>query len=418
MGNTQLPFKPMDAYHVTGKRVLLRIDINSPIDPETRKIVNTNRIDKSLPTIAHLLDAGAQVAIIAHQGDTLDYHNLIPLEEHARILTQKLGRPVTYIDDVCGPAACDAVKALTDGEAIILGNLRYLTEEVSTFEQAVKLSPSDMTNTYLVRRLAPLFDLYVNDAFAAAHRNAPSMTGFQEVLPSAAGPLLFREVEALTHVMQSPDRPCVFVLGGAKISDAFSMLNEVLSSHTADRVLTCGVTGEVFLIAAGYDLGTEVDRFLSDRSLKEFIAPAKRYLQEYPDQILMPSDLAYRSRGKRTEAALEQLPLHELFLDIGEKTIARYREEILSAGTVCVNGPAGLFEDPEFSAGTRDLWQAIQDAPGYTVIGGGDTVNAAHAFTDPAQISYICTAGGAMVRFLSGIRLPLIEAMERSGRKS
>ncbi|MFW5796671.1 MAG: phosphoglycerate kinase, partial [Alkalispirochaeta sp.] len=176
------------------KKVLLRLDINSPIDPKTKKIVSDNRIRKSLPTLEYLLEQEAAIAIIAHQGDTLDYQNLIPLAEQAQRLSELLGREVRYIDDVCGPAAVEAVKALQPGELIILGNLRYLTEEVSSFENNVPLTAPEMTGTWLVRSLAPLFDLYINDAFAAAHRNAPSMVAFQEVLPSAAGTLFFDEV--------------------------------------------------------------------------------------------------------------------------------------------------------------------------------------------------------------------------------
>ena len=190
--------KSIDDFDFRSKTVLLRVDINSPIDPDTKLIVNENRIQKSLPTIQKLLDKGAMLAIIAHQGDTLDYQNLIPLEEHARKLSGYLGIDVGYIDDVSGPAAQERVKALQPGEAVILGNLRYLSEEISTFENAVKLKPTEMLDTYLVRGLAPIVDYYVNDAFAAAHRNAPSMVAFQELKPTAAGDLLFDEVAALT----------------------------------------------------------------------------------------------------------------------------------------------------------------------------------------------------------------------------
>src|SRR5699024_10052772 len=155
-----------------------------------------------------------------------------------------------------------------------------------------KLTPKEMGNTYLVRNLAPLFDFYINEAFAAAHRNAPSMVAFQELLPSAAGDLFFREVEALNTVMETPQRPCVFILGGAKISDAFGMIEQVLENGRADKILVCGVTGNVMLAAAGYDIGKENMEFLKDRSLDQFIEPAKRYLEKYSDKILYPIDLA------------------------------------------------------------------------------------------------------------------------------
>ncbi len=406
--------KSIDDFDFRSKTVLLRVDINSPIDPDTKLIVNENRIQKSLPTIRKLLDKGAMLAIIAHQGDTLDYQNLIPLEEHARKLSGYLGIDVGYIDDVSGPAAQERVKALQPGEAVILGNLRYLSEEISTFENAVKLKPTEMLDTYLVRGLAPIVDYYVNDAFAAAHRNAPSMVAFQELKPTAAGELLFDEVAALTKVMAAPEHPSVFVLGGAKISDAFGMMKQVLESGTADKILTCGVTGEIMLLAKGYRLGDTKEQFLKDRGLDVFVADAKTYLRDFGNRIEFPQDLAYAVDGARHEIAVEDLPTEQMFMDIGAKTIANYEQEIDQAKTLFVNGPAGVYEDPIFEAGTKAICNAIADATGYSVIGGGDTVTAATKFVDLDEIDYVCTAGGAMVRYLSGKKLPLIEAMEKA----
>ncbi|MGI6777791.1 MAG: phosphoglycerate kinase [Acetivibrionales bacterium] len=415
---TMSGIRPMEALDYSGKTVLLRVDINSPIDPATKRIANENRIKKSIPTIKYLLDQGAKLAIIAHQGDTLDYHNLIPMEEHAQKLSALLGIAVKYIDDVCGPAAQEAVKALKPGEAILLGNLRYLTEEVSTFEDAVKLKPEEMLSTYLVRSLAPLVDCYVNDAFAAAHRNAPSMVAFQEMLPTAGGKLLMDEIEALTKVMEMPEKPSVFVLGGLKISDAFGMMKQVLQNGTADKILACGVTGEIMLMAQGISLGQKKEKFIKDRSLDVFLAPAKEYLNDYPGKIAVPLDLAYEKDGKRCEAAVDELPPDEMFMDIGEKTIEIFKGVIESADTIFVNGPAGVYENKLFENGTREIWNAIADAKGYSVIGGGDTVSAASRFIDLKKINYVCTAGGAMVRFLSGKKLPLIEAMKKASQKN
>lgn len=405
----------MKDVEVHRKKVLLRLDINSPIDPKTKKIVNDNRIRKSIPTLEYLIEQDAAVAIIAHQGDTLDYQNLIPLAEQAERLSELLGRTVAYIDDVCGPAAQETVKSLQPGELAILGNVRYLTEEVSSFENNVPLAAEEMTDTWIVRNLAPLFDLYINDAFAAAHRNAPSMVAFQEVLPSAAGTLFFDEISALTKVMEAPPKPAVFLLGGAKISDAFGMMEQVLANGSADTILTVGVTGLVFLIADGYALGDTVMEFLKKRSLDLFIEPARGYLTDYPGRIKYPEDLAFEAQdGSRSEARVDgELP-DTLFPDIGSQTVAAYKKIIATAGTIFVNGPAGVFEEPKWEIGTRELWRAIAEAPGYSVVGGGDSVSATSRFTDPKKMSYICTAGGAMVRFLSGKRLPLIAAMERA----
>ncbi len=404
----------LDRFDYNGKTVLLRVDINSPIDSRTKRIVNDNRIRKSIPTIKYLLDGGAKLALIAHQGDTLDYQNLIPLAEHAARLSEHLDTRVAYIDDVAGPAAQASVKALRAGEAVLLGNLRYLSEEISTFEDAVKLRPEDMLDTYLVRGLAPLIDYYVNDAFAAAHRNAPSMVAFQELKPTAAGELLFNEVAALDRVMNAPEHPCVFVLGGAKISDAFGMMEPVLASGTADRILTCGITGEVILLAGGFRLGQRKEKFIEDRGLDVFVRHAENYLRDYPEKILMPVDLAYASGGERREIAVEDLPAEHLFMDIGARTAAAYEAEIHAAKTLFVNGPPGVYEQAPFAAGTRAIWKAVAASPGYSVIGGGDTVTAAAKFVGARGIDYVCTAGGAMVRYLSGRQLPLMQAMEKA----
>jgi phosphoglycerate kinase len=412
---------PLERFDYQNKAVLLRVDVNSPIDPRTHKIVNENRIRKSIPTIQYLLDHGARLAIIAHQGDTLDYQNLISMQEHAEKLSAHLGRPISYLEDVCGPAAVEAVKALQPGQAIFLGNLRYLTEEVSGFEKEVKLTAKEMLNTWLVRTLAPLFDYYVNDAFAAAHRNAPSMVAFQEILPTAGGRLLYDEYEALSKVLNGAAKPAVFVLGGAKISDAFGMMKTVLENGTADKILACGVTGVIMLLASGIRVGNQYEQFLKDKDLMAFVEPAREMLRDYPGRIEIPSDLAFEENGQRVTTDVAALPLdNRMFLDIGPETIRRYDQIIQTAGTIFVNGPAGVYENPLFETGTRELWNSIARAPGYSVIGGGDTVSAASRFIDLKDINYVCTAGGAMVRFLSGKKLPLIEAMEaayeRDGR--
>lgn len=408
----------LDDFDVRGRTVLLRVDINSPIDRVTGKITDDNRLTMSLPTISDLANAGARVVIIAHQGDTLDYHNLVSLREHVDLLSEKLGRAVAFIDDVAGPAARAAIRELSDGEILLLENLRFLTEEVSTFENAVKLTPDDMTSTYLVRNLAPLVDIYVNDAFAAAHRNAPSMVAFQEVLPTAGGRLLIDEVTALSGLAKDPARPCVFLLGGLKISDAFSMMEKVLADGTADAILTTGITANVMLMASGIDLGVPTEAFIRDRSLDAFVPRAAELLGAYGDRVEVPSDLAIDDDGARREINVSDLPVGQLLVDVGSRTVAAYGEIITGAATIFVNGPAGIYESAVGEYGTRALWEAVAAADGYSVIGGGDTVASARRFVDPGSIGFISTGGGALIRFLSGQSLPLLDAMERSAAPS
>ena len=409
----EVKIKSIIGVDVKGKTVLFRPDINSPV--KNGKIVNDNRLNATIPTLKYLVDGGAKVAIIAHQGDTLDYQNLMSMAPHAERLTEISGIKVEYIDDVCGEYALQKVRELKEGEVVLLGNLRYLTEEVSTFEKDVKLKAEDMLNTYLVRRLAPLFDIYVNDAFSAAHRNAPSMVAFELLMPSYAGPLFFKEYEALHSVMTSANKPLVFVLGGAKISDAFGMMGKVLKDGVADKIVACGVTGVVMRLAQGIKVGKAYESWLKDRDLLVFVEQAKELLKDYGDKFVLPVDFAYECNGERKEISLEELPNDvAMLLDVGSKSVSIFEEVIQSAGTIFVNGPAGVYENEMFAYGTDKIWKAIAKSSAYSVIGGGDTVTAASKFIDLKDVSYVCTAGGAMVRFLSGKKLPLIEAMLNS----
>ncbi len=407
----------LDDIDVRGRTVLLRVDINSPLDPITKRIIDDSRLDKSLATIRDLAEAGAKLVVIAHQGDTLDYENLISLREHASKLTTKLNRPVGFIDDVAGPAARAAIEQLDTGDILLLDNLRYLTEEVSTFENGVKLTPSGMADTYLVRNLTPLVDVYVNDAFAAGHRNSPSMVAFQELLPSVGGRLLIEETNALTGVAVDPSRPCVFLLGGLKISDAFAMMSNVLADGTADRILTSGITANVMLAARGADLGAPSMSFIAERSLDSFIPQAAELLSSYEDRIEVPIDLAFERDGKRMEIAVDELPVDHLIIDVGSRTVAYYESFIADAATLFVNGPAGVYESSTSEYGTRALWNAVSAAQATSVIGGGDTVASARRFIDLSSISFVSTGGGALIRYLSGQSLPLLDAMERAAMR-
>lgn len=396
-----------------GKRVLLRVDINSPIDRDSLRIVNDNRIQKSLPTITDLLDKGARLAIIAHQGDTTDYGSLIGLEEHASRLSEALGRPVQFIADVAGPAAVEKILALADGEALLLDNIRYLTEEVSTFEDSVKQTPTDMASCYLVRRLAPIFDCYVNDAFAAAHRNSPSMVAFQELLPSYAGRLLMQELSALQAITENPARPCIYMLGGSRAGDAFGMIQQVLNDGSADQLLLSGLVGEIFMLADGIDLGKTTRQFILAKGFEPYIAQAADFLARYREKISYPGDVAVASDGVRRNVELTSLDDDMMVSDIGDRTISDYENTIAAAKTILVNGPPGIYENELFDKGTQSLWTAVADAGGFTVVGGGDSVTSFSRYVELSKIDYVSTAGGALIRYLSGVRLPLIEAMCR-----
>jgi phosphoglycerate kinase len=415
----------LDDMDVRDRTVILRVDINSPIDHQSGGLADDNRIRKSLPTLHELSEAGARTVILAHQGDTEDYGSLVSLTPHAQRLAELLERPVAFVDDIAGPTATDRVRGLQNGELLLLNNVRYLAEEVSTFVNYVKLTPEQLAQTRLVRNLAPLADCYICEAIAAAHRSAPSLIGFSEVLPAAGGRLFVDELRALTRIKESPVPPCVFVLGGSRIADAFSMMEQVLREGTADQVLTGGLTGEVMLLALGYRLGGPTERLIEDKGLTPFIDRARSLLAAYNERILAPSDFAVAGgstdpaqAGARVEIGLDDLPTDRLLVDIGAETIARYVEAIQGAATIFVNGPAGMYEQAISALGTKRLWTAIADAPGYSVIGGGDSVAAAGRFGVRDRMRYVCTSGGGMVRFLSGQKLPVLEALRRAARRT
>lgn len=407
----------IDDIPLEGKTVLCRVDINSPIDREHGTLKDTTRLERCAPTIVELSKKGARVVLLAHQGGDLEYQNYASTKPHADELSQLTGLKVEFIDDVCGPAARERIRKLEHGEVLLLDNVRFMAEEMTLFETKLKLAPEEQADTLVVRKLAPLGDVYVCDAFAAAHRSQPTLVGFEEVLPSAMGRLFEREVEALSRVRATPDRPCVYVLGGAKIQDAFMMMSSVLSDGTADTILTCGLLSNIMLIAKGIDLGVPSRKFISEHGLDDFIEPAREVLDGYGNHVGLPVDLAYVNNGERCEVDVDRLPAGDLLVDIGSKTVELYRERISHAKTVFMNGPAGVFEQSQSEYGTKSIIRAIVDSDAFTVMGGGDSISAANKFGLSKHFSYVSTAGGGLVRFLSGEELPVINALKRSAER-
>jgi phosphoglycerate kinase len=403
--------RTLDEVEVQGRTVLCRVDINQPVDREKGTLKSINRIRACVPTIRELSDKGARVVLMAHQGSDIEYKNFYTTKPHAAVLQELLGREVQWIDDVCGPAARAKIAALRDGEILLLDNVRFVSEEQTLFEQKLRLSHEQQAKTLLVEKLAPLADLYVCDAFAAAHRDQPSLCGFEQVLPSAMGRLFEQEYCAVSQVMEQPDRPCVFVLGGAKISDAFLMMKTVLERGVADEILTGGLVANIFLMALGRPVGKGSEDFIMRSNYGEFVSKAAGLYREFGDRIVLPADLAWVEDGVRHEAVLTEIPAEAAAVDIGAETARVYREKILGAKTVFVNGPMGVFEQAPSEYGTKAVWQALADTEGYTVLGGGDSITATEKYGLTDRMGYICTGGGALIRFLSGEELPVVRAL-------
>ena len=403
--------RTLDEVEVKGKTVLCRVDINQPVDREKGTLKSTNRIRACVPTIRELSDKGAKVVLMAHQGSDIEYKNYYTTKPHAAVLSKLLDREVKWIDDVCGPAARQMIRELADGEILLLDNVRFVAEEQTLFENKLRLTHEQQAKTLMVEKLAPLADLYVCDAFAAAHRDQPSLCGFEQVLPSAMGRLFEAEYCAISGLMEEPERPCVFVLGGAKIADAFLMMNTVLSRGIADEILTGGLVANIFLISQGKQIGQGSYDFIVKSNYGDFIEKAKELYAEYGEKITLPTDLAWVTDGKRCEAKVGEIPEEIGSIDIGSETAASYRASILGAKTVFVNGPMGVFEQEQSELGTKEVWRALADTEGYTVLGGGDSITATEKYQLGDQMGYICTGGGALIRFLSGEELPVVKAL-------
>lgn len=407
----QFGIRTLDEARLRGKTVLCRVDMNQPVDRASGTLKSINRIRACVPTIRELSDKGAKVVLLAHQGSDIEYKNFYSTQPHAKVLAELMGRPVQWVDDVCGPTARERIKALREGEILLLDNVRYVSEEQTLFEMKLRLTHEQQAKTLLVEKLAPLADLYVCDAFAAAHRDQPSLCGFEQVLPSYMGRLFEKEFCTVSRVMEQPDRPCVFVLGGAKISDAFLMMETVLGKGVADQVLTGGLVGNIFLAALGRQIGQGSLDFIYRSNYGEYIEKAKALYEKYGEKITLPVDLAWVTEGQRQEAVLDAVPESITAIDIGSETAALYSRVIRSAKTVFVNGPMGVFEQTPSELGTKAVWQALAQTEGFTVLGGGDSITATEKYELTEKMGYICTGGGALIRFLSGEELPVVKAL-------
>lgn len=401
----------IDDFNIKGKTVLLRVDINEPVDKEKDALKDITRVKGCAQTVGEISGRGAKLVVLAHQGSDIEYKNYYTLRPHAKVLSELTGKPVKFAPDVCGPYALQCIKGLRDGEILLLDNVRFMAEEMTLFETKLNLSPKQQAKTQVVEKLAPLADIYICDAFAAAHRSQPTLVGFEQVLPCAMGRLFEKEYGVLAGLLEHPEKPLVFVLGGAKIQDAFLMMGKALKEGVADKVLTGGLVANVMLLAKGVDIGARSKEYIMENNLGEFIESSKELLRDYGNKITLPVDLSY-ANDKRVTVDVSDLPVNEPFVDIGEKTTGMYSKEIRKAATVFVNGPMGVFEKPLTEHGTKVVWQALAETSAFTVLGGGDSITATNKYGLAERIGYVCTGGGAMVRFLSGEELPVVTALK------
>jgi len=401
----------LDDVELEGKTVLVRVDFNSPIDVETKKLLDETRIKThGETTIKELVEKGAKVVVLAHQGRPGE-PDFIPLEQHAEALSKVLGKRIKYTNSIFDEKVLDAIKKLENGDVLVLENVRMFADEQK------KGTPEEHAKTEMVEKLAPLADLFVNDAFAAAHRAHVSIVGFTAVLPSVAGRIMERELKSLSRVLESPEKPCVFILGGAKGDDALEISRHVLDNGIADFVLTGGVAGHVFLVARGFDLGKSNMDFLERKQLLGFVPGIQELLQKYPNEVKVPLDIAVEVGDKRKEISVDELPTDYPIFDIGAITVESYARIIKSAKSIVVSGPMGVYENSEFIFGTKRIFSEVADSQGFSLAGGGHTVAALQELGLSDKISYISTAGGALIEFLMGMKLPGVISLEEAAAR-
>jgi phosphoglycerate kinase len=393
----------LDDLDIEGKRVFLRVDINTPIHPETGELMEKARLEEAASTIEDM--PKSRVVVASHQG-RVGRSDFTSLEAHSKVLESILGKKVDFVPDVFGPEALREIDGLNDGGVLVLDNLRFAAEENQEYK------PSEAEKTFLVKRLKEHVDACVLDAFSTAHRSSPTIIGFAGLVPTCAGRTVSRELRMLDRIASVEKGPYVTVLGGAKVSDRLEAIDALIANNRADRVLLSGVVGLVFLRAAGKlkgEIGVDGEQ--------KFVLKARQLMDEDPERFVLPSDVAIKSNGGRKEVDPSILGTQTQVLDIGSATVGRYSRFIKGAGTVFMSGPPGAFEWEEFSLGTKGLLEAMASSLGTTIISGGHLSTALHKYGIHDQIDHISTAGGALVQFLAGKRLPLIDALERAADK-
>ena len=397
-------FNTIDDFDVENKTVLVRIDINSPVDPSSGIILDDTRLKLHAQTVKELSNKGAKVVLLAHQSRP-GKKDFTTLSQHADALSDILNLRVKYIDSLFSSAAKEAIKALKPHEILLLENARFFSEE------SLSRTPEEQSKTLLVRHLSPLIDYFVNDAFAAAHRSQASLVGFTVNTPSAAGRVMEKELTVIQDALDNVEHPCVFLLGGMKPDDSIDVMENVLSNGTADSILTTGIVGNIVLWAAGGDIGQVNKDFIASRGYEDMVEKSRELIDRFGDKVKYPIDVACEIKGERVDIDNDEIP-NEAIFDIGVKTISMYANEIRNAKTIFANGPAGVFEDPNFAMGTEDLINAIANSDGFSIIGGGHIAAATAGLGCEDQMSHVSSGGGACISMLAGKKLAAVEALK------
>ncbi|MHA1533199.1 MAG: phosphoglycerate kinase [Promethearchaeota archaeon] len=397
-------YKSYKDVDLKGKKILMRVDINSNIDIENNRIRESPRIHALIPSLEELKESA--VVIMAHQSRP-GKKDFTSLELHAGEIRKLLDRPVKYVDDVFGEIATNAIKDLKVGEVLILNNVRTWEPETKQFKDF-----SEAANLEMIKTLSPLFDYFIADAFGAAHRAQPSIIGWPTLI---AGPTTVKEFEYMTKILESPEKPMIMLIGGAKAIDKFKAMKFNFENEKLDYALCSGLTAILIFEAIGIETG-EANRGAIAKDLDIAKDDIKETYEKFKDKIILPKDLVIEENGNRKAIAISELKDYNAVTgDIGPKTTEEFTEIIMNAKTIIANGPPGIFEKEVFRKGTFDMVKAMAEAAktngALSVIGGGEMGTAAEMSGYAQEVSFISTGGGAMLEILSGKDVPMVRAL-------
>ena len=399
----------LDNVNVDNMTVLVRVDINCPLLPGTKSFLDITRIRAIVPTLNRL--TSAKVVLLAHQSrpGKQDFTSTLG---HSRELGRLLGRPVKWVDDLAGEKAMTAIEALECGEVLMLNNVRMYDEEIKT-----KGDFNTHSETTMVQNLASVADVFVYDAFACAHRSTPSGVGFTHLIPCVAGELMKNEMNQLDRALENPARPCIAVLGGIKVDDSILVADNMLRNNICDEFWPTGGVANLLLELSGVEIGPTNHDFLVNELGKmwhQTVEIAKSLLSDFGEKIRLPVDVAANIEDNRVDLKIAELPIDAPIFDLGIQSIRNLSAAIKSAGTVHLNGPAGVFELPDFAFGTVEMLNACAETKGYVVVGGGHTSTLIAKHGLAKKMGHLSTGGGACLDYIAGKTLPAVASLEAS----
>ena len=388
-----------------GKKVIIRVDINSNIDTDKMEIRDSPRIRALVPVLDEDFKDCA-VILIAHQSRPGE-KDFTDLDIHAKEIEKELGRPVKFVRDIYGEKAIQAIKELKPGEILVLNNIRKFEGEMKNYKDF-----SEAENTEMIKTLYPLVDYVIVDAFGAAHRAHASIVGWPKML---AGPITAKELAALKKIMDEPEKPMAMLIGGAKAIDKFKAMKFNFENDKLDYALCSGLTAVLIFEANGKLMGEPNHKIIA-KDLEENKAMIHETYGKYKDRIILPEDLIIEENGKRKAISIDEAAEYNKTTgDIGPKTVKEFEKIIMECKTIVANGPPGIFEQEVFREGTNEMVDAMVEATkknhALTIIGGGEMGAAASMAGKADEVSFISTAGGAMLEILSGKDLPMIKAL-------